>query len=110
MGMTMTGFTSKKWASKAIHMILDDVMERPLEELICTEGKVYGMRYHCVEPVGGSWMDMETWAITAFGDPGSIWRETKDLAPEPGQRWYMNNRKFWFRQEKDRTMFILKWS
>ena len=103
----MTGYISKKLSSKAIHMILDDVMERPLEELICTEGKVYGIRYHCVEPVGGCWMEMETWALSAFGDPSSIW---DNLMPEAGCRWYMNNRKFWFRQEKDRTMFILKWS
>ena len=103
----MTGFKSKQLSSKAIRMVLDDIMERPLEEVICTEGTIYGMRYYCVEPVGGSWMDMETWAITAFGDPGSVW---ENLMPEPHQRWYMNNRKFWFRQEKDRTMFILKWS
>lgn len=95
---------------QAYMRMFNDIYGQPLEKLICTEGKVYGARYHCVEPVGGSWLEMETWAISAFGEPGSIWRETKDLSPEPGKRWYMNNRKFWFRQEKDRTMFILRWS
>ena len=105
--MGMTGFASKRLSSKAINLILDDVMKRPLEELICTEGKVYGIQYYCVEPVGGRWLEMETWAIYAFGDPGSIW---ENLMPEPSQRWYMNDRKFWFKDEKDRTMFLIRWS
>jgi hypothetical protein len=25
-------------------------------------------------------------------------------------RWYMNNRKFWFKTEKDRNWFMLRWS
>jgi hypothetical protein len=24
-------------------------------------------------------------------------------------RWYMNDRRFWFRNEADRIMFVLKW-
>ena len=92
---------------QAYMRMFNDIYSHPLEKLICTEGKIYGMRYHCVEPVGGSWLEMETWAISAFGNPGSIW---ENLMPEPEQRWYMNDSKFWFRQEKDSTMFILKWS
>ena len=44
-----------------------------------------------------------------YGEAGSLWRETKNLTPEPLHRWYMNDRRFWFRDEKDRTMFILRW-
>jgi hypothetical protein len=56
------------------------------------------------------WEDMMLWCVNQFGDTGSLWRETKNLTPEPNQRWYANDRKFWFRDEADRTMFLLKWS
>jgi hypothetical protein len=93
---------------QAYMRMFNDIYSQPLEKLICTEGKVYGARYHCVEPIGGRWLEMEAWAIQTYGDPGvHMWG---DGIVDPGQRWYMNNRKFWFRQEKDRTMFILRWS
>jgi hypothetical protein len=28
----------------------------------------------------------------------------------PDQRWYANNSKFWFREEKDLEWFMLKWA
>ncbi len=92
----------------AYKRLFDDVMSRPLEDMLLSEGKVYGARYYCVEPVGGNWIDMELWSIQTFGDPGShIW--STNSAPEPLERWYMNNRKFWFREQKDRDWFIIKW-
>lgn len=85
---------------------------RPIEDLVLTEQPVHGAKYYCVEPVGGSWADMEAWAKQSFGECSEVW-DIKDsdpfLWPECG-RWYMNNRKFWFRNEKDRTMFIMRWS
>jgi hypothetical protein len=95
-------------SSQAFKRLWDDLHMRPVENLVLSEGTVYGARYYTVEPVGGSWMDMEMWAIQVYGDPGDkIW--DSGPAPLPAKRWYMNNRKFWFREEKDRTMFILKW-
>lgn len=96
-------------SSAVFQRLVDDLMSKPVEELIPSEGTVYGSRYYCIEPVGGNWLEMETWCYNTFGDTGSIWKETKNLTPEPLQRWYANNRKFWFRNEKDRTLFILKW-
>jgi hypothetical protein len=117
----MTGFKSKRAMSVArqsgkshlttyqLKRLMDDMLNRPVEDLVLSEGQVYGSRYYCVEPVGGSWHEMEHWSHETFGGIAgvSIWAEEK--APEPAQRWYMNNRKFWFRDEKDRTMFILRW-
>jgi hypothetical protein len=93
----------------AYKRMFDDVMGRPVEDLVLSEGTVYGSRYYCVEPVGGSWLEMETWALDTYGSTGSIWQETKNLTPEPLQRWYMNNRKFWFKELKDRDWFVLRW-
>jgi hypothetical protein len=95
--------------SQAFQRLWDDLHARPVERLVLSEGTVYGSRYYCVEPFGGSWMDMELWCIKAFSaTTGSIWWE-ENLTPQPSERWYMNNRKFWFRDEQDRMMFVLKW-
>ena len=81
-----------------------------------SEGRVYGARYYTVHPVLNSnyghsdrWNDMMTWVINNFGPcTAPIWGA--DCAPQPMQRWYVNNAKFWFRNEKDLLLFILKWS
>lgn len=73
------------------------------------EGTVYGSRYYTVEPIGGNWLEMETWCVETFGEGSrALWGEKK--APEPARRWYANNRKFWFRNEKDRDWFIIRWN
>jgi hypothetical protein len=69
------------------------------------EGRVYGARYLTVHPSNGSaWNEMMQWMISTFGPTAhdGVWT--------PGMRWYANNAKFWFRNEKDLTMFILRWS
>ena len=105
-----TGRQNGKTAHQAYMRLWNDIHYRPVEDLKLSEGTVYGSRYYTVEPVGGNWMDMELWCYETFGETGSIWTETKNLTPEPHKRWYANNRKFWFRNESDRMMFILKWS
>jgi hypothetical protein len=99
------------FSAQALKRLMDDLMLIPITDLVLSEGKVYGSRYYCVEPVGGNWREMEDWCIQTCGETtGSIWaEEVKKTTPMPGERWYANNRKFWFREEKDRTMFLLKW-
>jgi hypothetical protein len=94
-------------SSQAFQRLWDDLHNRPVEDLKLSEGTVYGNRYYCVEPVGGSWLRMETWCSDNMGSNGSAW--DKDKAPKPNSRWYMNDSRFWFREEKDRMMFVLKW-
>ena len=97
----------KSQLNQAFLRLWDDIHNRPVERLILSEGTVYGSSYYCVEPVGGSWTEMELWCMQAFGETtGSIYGEN---VPEPAQRWYMNNRKFWFRDQKDQLMFVMKW-
>jgi hypothetical protein len=97
--------------SLAFQRLWDDLHSRPVERLVLSEGTVYGSRYYCVEPYGGSWLEMEKWVLKTCGEStGSIWAEEKyKHAAQPGERWYGNNRKFWFRDEQDRIMFVLKW-
>jgi hypothetical protein len=110
--LQITGRNTGKshFSSQAFQRLWDDLHQRPIENLVLSDGTVYGSKYYTVEPVGGNWPEMELWALQTYGETGSLWRETKNLTPEPLQRWYMNNRKFWFRDERDRTMFILRWS
>lgn len=78
--------------------------------MLLGHGTVYGSRYYTVAPhqANVSWRDMEQWCLDTFGEnTGSIWAET---TPDPGERWYVNNSKFWFKSEADRTWFLLKWS
>ena len=100
----MTGFTSKRLASD--QRLMDS---RPVEDLIISTGTVYGTSYHTVYPVGGDWRAMEEWGIQTYGQIGSVWRKDFKVL-EPGSRWYMNDRRFWFRDERDLTLFLLRWS
>lgn len=96
------------FSAQALKRVMDDILAQPVTDILLSEGRVYGSRYYTAEPVGGNWREMEAWCYQTFGDDSyPIWGE--DKAPEPAQRWYKNNRKFWFRNEADRTMFVLKW-
>lgn len=106
----VTGRNTGKGAfsAQALTRLMDDLFSQPISDIKLSEGTVYGSRYYIAEPIGGNWMDMEVWCMDMFGGPGDkIWGEEK--APEPVRRWYMNNRKFWFHDELDRMVFVLKW-
>lgn len=97
-----------QFTAAALKRLMDDMLNRPVEDLILSEGKVFGARYHCVEPIGGNWAKMEIWCHDTYGEAAEVWEASNFIWPDCG-RWYMNNRRFWFRDEKDRTMFILRW-
>lgn len=70
-----------------------------------SEGRVYGARYLTVHPNNGwHWNEMMEWTVKTFGPTAhdGVWT--------PNMRWYANNAKFWFRNEKDLNWFILRWS
>lgn len=80
-------------------------------DLELSEGRIRGAKYYIVRPwprdSGTTWRTMEAWSIETFGSAiDSIWEASPDLIYG---RWYMNNSKFWFRNEEDRTWFMLRW-
>jgi len=87
-------------------------------QLIYDTGTVYSKRYYTVKPqwvpdrngfYNQEWQDMMAWCVEVFGPSTSrIWGENP--IPEPMERWYANNAKFWFRDQKDRDWFTLRWS
>lgn len=111
--IAMSGRNSGKSMATAatIERLMKDLMNRPVESLICSESRVCGARYYCVEPVGGNWVEMEKWCVETFGDPSDFWDLKNDSFMWPvNGRWYKNNRKFWFRNAKDRDWFIVRWN
>jgi hypothetical protein len=98
--------------AQTIDRLMRELNGQPVSDLVLSEGRVYGARYYCVEPVGGNWREIEDWCINTYGaSTGSIWAQEIDKStPLVNERWYANNRKFWFRKEQDRTLFIMKWS
>ena len=102
--------TGKSVLNAAYGRLWNDIMEAntKVSDMVLSEGTVYGSRYYCVQPVGGNWIEMEAWCGQVFGEGSrALWGEKK--APEPARRWYANNRKFWFKSEKDRDWFIVMW-
>lgn len=101
------------FSAQALQRLWDDITNRPIEDLVLDERKFAGARFYTVEPVGGNWLDMETWCVETFGEAAEVWdlksSSEQFIWPQVG-RWYKNDRRFWFRHEKDRTLFILKWS
>ena len=97
------------FTAQALKRLMDDLQRLPVVDMVMSEGTVYGSRYYTVEPIGGNWLEMEKWCVKTFGEGNvsPIWGEEK--APEPARRWYANNRKFWFKSEKDRDWFIVMW-
>ncbi len=80
--------------------------------MLLGHGTVYGAQYYTVAPPmeGVSWREMAAWCIETFGvSTGNIWG-LKDPQSRPTERWYQNNAKFWFREEADRTWFLLRWA
>lgn len=70
-------------------------------------GRVFDQEYLTVAPMNaeGKWNDMMQWMVDTFGaldDANGVFT--------PNQRWYANNAKFWFRDQKDRDWFVLRWS
>ncbi len=67
--------------------------------------KMHGHRFHTVAPINAAhlWPDMMAWVVETLGpsaDDG-VWT--------PGYSWYANNARFWFRNEQDAMLFILRW-
>ena len=71
-----------------------------------SSGTVYGCVYHTVKPEIWDWSEwhyIAEWANHTYGPT------SEDGVWTPNMRWYFNNSKFWFRDESDLAMFILRW-
>ena len=82
-----------------------------MKQLIQSEGRHHGARYYILKPEGYApnwdnqiWNEMVEWCVEQFGRTGSVWDSETTC-----DRWYVNNARFWFRDEDDMFMFKLRW-
>ena len=80
--------------------------------IIQEQGRHHGARYYTLKPEGytpnwenQTWHEMVEWCVEQCGIAGDVWGEEGVC-----HRWYVNNAKFWFREQEDAIMFILRWS
>ena len=83
-------------------------------KLELNEGRVFGARYWIVKPVpswdpAGDWGGIETWDRMVEWMVETFGPTPKDGVWTPSCRWYVNNAKFWFRNEQDMMLFLLRW-
>lgn len=81
-------------------------------KLDISEGTVFGKQYQIAKPIindaaydhSSTWDNMLYWCIDTFGTAPQhgVW--------EADGRWYVNNAKFWFRDQEDFSLFVLKWA
>jgi glycerol kinase len=101
-GKGLLQVTGRHSSKTAFNRLYRDIFSTKLERIEVSETKLHGARIYSAKPIGGWWIEMELWCTERFGPPGTIWNETIE-------RWYMNDQKFFFRNEQDLTMFLLKW-
>jgi len=74
--------------------------------------KWHGCKYKAVKPFLSSWSlrrnedkwnEISQWCYDMYGRPG-------DPFTDVAERWYLNNSAYWFRNEEDVMMFMLRWS
>lgn len=87
------------------HQIQQELFNTSLEKIIVSHGTVFGQHYHTAEPCGGNWESMQAWCQCNFGNPSSVWDNFSS-----DNRWYVNSRRFWFRDEQDLLLFLMRWS
>ena len=88
-------------------IFMNGVMQDPEPmRLEAEERTMHGCRFHTVAPINAAhlWPEMMEWVVNTFGpsSPDGVWT--------PGYPWYANNARFWFRNEQDLHVFLLRWS
>jgi hypothetical protein len=73
--------------------------------------------YYLVKVTGGIFSsrnnrikEMTDWSTNSFGPGGFAMTREAGLFVEKDRRWYFIDNKFYFRNERDRTIFVMRWS
>ena len=74
---------------------------------------VFGIVYHTAPiGMGGRYYARQVdWCTANFGEcSSSRWMDDGPITWKPRERWYANGDYFWFREEKDKMWYMLRWS
>ena len=97
----INGGLTAKWVSELADQWITELNMKRIETGYADNQPKWPYWVHPRNYSSKDWHKMGQWVVETFGH--SDWSE-KD-AP-----WVASNYKYWFRDERDRTMFILKWS
>ena len=100
--MTNSGFTAgdAKWVAELTEQFIAELTMKRIETGYADNQPKYP---YWVKPLNYSadeWLDMSDWITETMGE--SDWSSANT-------RCIGSNQKFWFRDERDRTLFLLKW-
>jgi len=92
---------NNRWVSDLANQWIDEINIKRLETGYADNQPKwpYWVRPHNYDEK--EWREMDKWLLNIMGD--NNWHKEN-------ARWVGSNRKYWFRDEADRTFFILRWS
>jgi len=92
---------NNRWVSDLANQWIDEINVKRLETGYADNQPKwpYWVRPHNYEEK--EWYDMDKWLLNIMGD--NNWHKENAV-------WVGSDRKYWFRREQDRTLFLLKWS
>ena len=95
------GMAEARWVSELAEQWINELNMKRLETGYAENQPKWP---YCVKPHNYSakeWREMDAWLVNTMG--------YSDWSVEHA-RWVGSNQKYWFRDEADRTFFILRWS
>jgi hypothetical protein len=98
----------KSWVNYMMQQAMDDLVDNPVQALICDTGTIFNYPAVTVRPIGGNWRLMVNWCVETFGPESRVLELLAE--PERAGRWYTQDRVFWFSEPRDREWFVLKWT
>ena len=92
---------NNKWITDRANEWIDEINMKRLETGYADNQPKwpYWVRPHNYDEK--EWYDIDKWLLNTMGD--NNWHKEN-------ARWVGSNRKYWFRDDADRTFFILRWS
>ena len=100
----MKMFDGKSW------VVIDNSLLDNKLEIVCGEQEYEGVTWYTVEVHGGMFSERREWWNTAMQYARATFRNETSAWDVMNGDWLSNNSKFWFKRERDRTLFVLKMS
>lgn len=118
----MSGSIYQQAVDEAAKRLAHDIDSQLLMSLLgwnrveVSDGTILGSHYHSAKPIyddgayaisgrSEKWDKAVEWCVENFGTTRLPWVNGGKL-----ERWYVNNSTFWFKNEEDLTLFLLRWA
>jgi len=99
--MKKRSMAAARWVSELADQWINELNMKRLETGYADNQPKYPYWVKPCNYASKDWHEMGEWVVKTFGH--------SDWATEHGP-WVASNYKYWFRDEADRTFFILRWS